>query len=447
MKAWFSDGVFRSVLRNASYLGSGKLGGTVLSLIALSCAGRGMSTALFGTLVVINAYAAGVSNLVKFQTWQFIVRFGAPALVRNENAMFCDIISFSFALDLASGAFGLIVGMVLLPFLSHRVGIDDSSFALAMFYCTLIPIMTAATPTGVLRTLDRFDSIAVQQMVTPLLNAIGSLFTFVMGYGFVGFVVSWYVSELIGDLFLWVVAARELRRQGFHNAMRPGLFAPARRIKGAWNFVWTTNFAHSIWSAWGSLSNVIVGAMLGPTDAGLFKIASTFFTSASKPADLMAKSFYPEVMRLDPTSNKPWLLALRSSLMAVGIGLIVLLVIFVGGRPLISLVFGHRYLEAFSLLQIMTVALLVSMAGFPMESLLYMSSKQKSALIAEGSAALAYGVVLVIFIHFFGLLGSGFAYVAGMCMKALFSFIPTFSAWRHRHTLTHAHLNSVDTPG
>ena len=39
MKQWFSDGVFRAILRNASYLGSGKLGGALLGLIALGCAG------------------------------------------------------------------------------------------------------------------------------------------------------------------------------------------------------------------------------------------------------------------------------------------------------------------------------------------------------------------------------------------------------------------------
>ena len=55
MRHWFSDGAFRAILRNASYLGSGKLGGALLSLIALACAGRALSPALFGTLAVVQA--------------------------------------------------------------------------------------------------------------------------------------------------------------------------------------------------------------------------------------------------------------------------------------------------------------------------------------------------------------------------------------------------------
>lgn len=419
MKHWFSDGAFRAILRNASYLASSKLGGAVLGLIALGLAGRSLSPALFGTLVVVQAYASGVSALVKFQTWQFIVRFGAPALVRQDIDRFRDVTGFSFGLDLASGVIGLVAGMALLPFLADWVGIERQDLYLGLLYCTLIPIMTAATPTGILRTLDRFDQIAVQQMVTPLLWACGSAISYFGKPGFAGFVITWYIAELIGGLLLWFFAARELRRQNILHALRPGLFVPARRIKGAWDFVWTTNIAHSIWSAWGPASNVIVGGLLGPAAAGLFKVASTFFEAASKPANLMDKSFYPEIMRLDPASQKPWQLAIRSGLLAGGVGLVVLLLVMVGGKPLISLAFGKPYVEAFSLLQVMTASLLVSMMTFPLESLLYMAGRQRAALVAEGLAALLYGIFLVMLIQWFGLIGAGFAYVAGMCMKAL----------------------------
>lgn len=436
MRHWFSDGPFRAILRNASYLGSGKLGGALLSLVALASAGHALSPALFGTLAVVQAYASGVSALVKFQTWQFIVRFGAPALVRKDVARFCDATSFSFGLDLASGVVGLVVGMALLPFVARWVGIDDKDITLALLYCTLIPIMTAATPTGILRTLDRFDLMAVQDLATPLLTAIGGILCYVAGFGFAGFVITWFIAEMAGDLLLWFFAVRELRRREIRHALRPALFAPAQRIKGAWDFAWTTNIAHSIWSAWGPLSNVIVGGMLGPAAAGLFKIASTFFESAGKPANFLQKSFYPEIMRLDPASKHPWQLAIRTGMLAGGMGVVMLLVVMIGGKPLISLVFGTRYLEAFSLLQIMAISLVVSTASFPLGSLLYMAGRQRAALIAEGLAVLAYGVLLVVLVDRFGLIGAGIAYVGGMGLKAIFTLIPTVTAYRRRASLS-----------
>ncbi|MCI4592088.1 lipopolysaccharide biosynthesis protein [Sphingobium sp. BYY-5] len=437
MKHWFSDGVFRTIVRNASYLGSGKLLGALLGLIALACAGRGMTPALFGTLVLIHSYANGVGALAKFQTWQFIVRYGAPALARGDENELRDVTGFAFGLDLASGLAGMAGGIILLPLLAQWVGIGHDDIGLALLYCTLIPTMTAATPTGILRVLDRFDQIAVQQIVTPLLRAIGAIIAYFGHFGFPGFVLTWYVADLAGDLCLWFMAVQELRRRNIRHALRPGLFGPASRLKGAWDFVWTTNIAHSIWAAWGPVSNLIVGAMLGPASAGLFKIAATFFDSASKPADLLSRSFYPEIMRLDPTSRHPWQLAIRSAIISGGMGFAILLLVMLGGAPLIGLVFGQRYIEAYDLLQLMTVSLIVSMASFPLESLLYMAGRQRAALVAEGAAALGYAVLLFVLIHMFGIAGAGLAYVAGVSLKTLTMLMPTIWAYRDRGSLSH----------
>jgi O-antigen/teichoic acid export membrane protein len=437
MKRWFSDGVFRTIVRNATYLASGKLGGAVLGLAALACAGRGMTPALFGTLVLIHSYANGVGAVVKFQTWQFIVRYGAPALERGDLATLRDVTGFAVGLDLASGLLGMAGGLLLLPWAAEWLGIGAENLHLAMLYCTLIPTMTAATPTGILRVFDRFDQIALQQLVTPLLRAVGAAISYFAGLGFTGFVLTWFVADLGGDLCLWVLSLRELRRRKVRGALRPGLFAPARRLPRAWSFVWTTNIAHSIWGAWGPVSNLIVGALLSPSAAGLFKIAATFFDSAGKPAELMSRSFYPEIMRLDPSSAHPWQLAVRSALVSGAIALVVLLIVSVGGEPVIDLVFGKRYVEAFDLLQLMTASLLVAMAAFPLESLLYMAGRERSALVAEGAAAVGYAVLLVVLIHVFGLWGAGLAYAAGVCLKTLFMLVPTVWAYRDRHGLSH----------
>ena len=437
MKHWFSDGAFRAIVRNASYLGSSNVVSALLGLLALACAGRGMSPALFGTLVVVQAYAKTVSDIAKFQTWQFVVQFGTPALARQDINRFRDVTGFSFGLDLASGAVALVGGMILLPLLSHAVGISTADFWWALGYCTLIPTMTAATPMGILRSIDRFDLIAMQQAITPFLRAIGSVAAYFGHLGFPGFLATWYVSSLLGDGALWLFAVHELRRQKIEHALRPGLFAPARRIKGAWDFVWTTNFAHSIWSARNAGSNVLVGIMLGPTAAGLFKVALTFFDAAGTPASLMQKSFYPEIMRMEPSSTRPWKLGLRSAALAGGLGVLVAILVIVVGKPLISSVFGHQYLESYKLLQVMSAALVVSMAGFPLESLLYIASRQRAALVAQALAAALYAGLLIGLTHYIGIMGAAIAYFGGQCLEAVFQLIPTIAAYRHRHTLSH----------
>lgn len=407
IKHWFADGAFRTIIRNSAWLGSSNVVSALLGLLALSCAGKGMTPAMFGVLVIVQSYAKSISDFIKFQIWQLVVQYGTPALTNNNPQQFRNVVSFSFSLDIVSGAVAIVGGIALLPFLSHSLGLDDQSFWLAALYCTLIPSMASSTPTGILRAVDRFDLIAVQQATKPFLRAAGSVVAWYFDFGFAGFVIAWYVSNLVGGTMYWWFAARELRRRNIHNAFKLNLFESARHIKGAWSFVWSTNIAHSIWSARNSCSTVLVGIVLGPAAAGLFKIAMTFFDAAGTPAGLLAG----------------------------GIGILVALAVLIVGKPLISLVFGVKYLEAYDLIQVMLGAIVISMLGFPQESLLLMAGKQRAFLVAQTIASIGYIVLLFMFCHLFGVLGAAFAYFGGQCLDVVLSLIPTLKAFFQRHSL------------
>ncbi|PXA87572.1 hypothetical protein DMC47_31740 [Nostoc sp. 3335mG] len=435
MKRWFSDGLFRSVLRNSSYLGAAKILAAPLGLLALACAGRSLPAAAFGLLMVVHSYADGAGDLSKFQTWQLIIRYGGPALERGDNATARDAIRFAFGLDIASGLVGMALAMAVLPLLAGRLGLTNGTLALAFLYCTLVPTMTAATPNGVLRLLNRFDLIGVQQVVTPFLRAGGAVLSYLAHLGFPGFVATWYVADIVGDIVTWAFAARELRRRGMADALRPGLFGTARRLPEAWSFAWTTNIGHSVYSAWGPLSNVVVAAVLGPVAAGLYSIANTLLDSTSKPADLLSRGFFPEIMRLDPASKAPWRLGLRTGILAGLIGLGMLLVVMIGGKPLIAATFGHKYLESYDLLRLMVWSLAVSMATFPLEPLLYMVGRQRAALAAQLVATALYMGALAFLSSRAGLVGAGFAYLFGTLVMAAFMLVPVIGSYRRRASL------------
>lgn len=407
------DGPLRSVLRNAGYLGSTKIIGAVFGIVALSCAGRALGPEMFGVLTLIHTYALGANALTNFQSWQVVIRYGGPALARGDNDTTGAAISLSFGLDLASGVFGMIAGMLLLPLIASRFGISGDWVWVAIAYCTIVPSMAAATPTGVLRLLDRFDLIAIQQPTTPIVRCALALVALWSGTGLPGFVVAWYAADLVGDGLLWAFAIRELSRRGMLRHMRPGLRSPAGRLPGSWHFVWTTNMSTSLGAGWGPVGNLIIGALLGPAAAGVYKVASTLLDAAGKPADMLSKGFYPEIMRLDPHGPEPWRLALRSGVISGTVGIALGLIVVLGASPIIEAVFGRRYLPAGGILAIMTLALAISMATFPFQSLLYMAGRQADALTAQAVATAIYLITLTALCLTFGLVGAAIAYVVG----------------------------------
>ena len=117
----------------------------------------------------------------------------------------------------------MIVAVLVLPLIAAWVGIEGQYLWLAMLYCTLLPTMGAATPSGVLRTLDRFDLLSWAGTTTPIARALLAGAAFAMDAPLSVYVLIWYLTDLGGDLYTWFLAWRELRRRDLLQGIRPTL--------------------------------------------------------------------------------------------------------------------------------------------------------------------------------------------------------------------------------
>jgi O-antigen/teichoic acid export membrane protein len=410
MKHWFKDQHFRSLLKNSGYLAVSKVVAAIAQIITISLAAHALGLLLFGALILIDSYAKAVSGIAKFQSWQLIVRFGGRAL-HGEHEDFKASTGFAFALDAISGVGGMLVAVALLPFAAPWVGIKPDQLWLAMFYCTLLPVMAAATPTGVLRTLDRFDLISWQDTLTPISRLILIAIVYAAGAPFAAYIVCWYATSLAGELYGWFLAARELRRRGLLEGIRPTLRPD--RLPGAWRFAIHVNLTASVQAAWGPIARLIVGGLLGPAGAALFRVASVLSDGASKPADLLAKAFYPEVVRMDLTTGKPWKLMLRGTALASALALVAILILLLGGKPLVSFLFGRDFVGAYEALVILMLVPLLSIFSFPLPPMLYALDRPDGPLKARIAGTILFFLAIAPLALRFGVDGAAVALVLG----------------------------------
>ena len=411
MKHWFKDAHFRSLLKNSGYLAVSKAIAAVAGIATLAFAGRGLGVVLFGTLILITSYAKAASGLSKFQSWQLIVRYGGRALASGDHEEFKTSTGFAFALDAVSGIGGMIIAVMLLPFVAQWFGIADQYLWLAIIYCTLLPTMGAATPVGVLRSLDRFDLISWQGTSYPIARAILAGIAFATGAPFEAYVAIWFVTDLGGDLFLWFLAWRELRRRGMLKGIRPTLRPDT--LPGAWRFAIHVNLTASLITAWGPIARLVVGGLLGPTGAALFRVASSLADSAQKPSDLLARAFYPEVVRMDLSTKKPWKLMLRGTALAGMVALAAVLILLVAGQPLINLLFGHEFAGAYPVIMVLILAPLLGIVSFPLPSMLYALDRPDAPLKARLIGTILFFAVIAPLAWKFGVIGAAMAFVIG----------------------------------
>jgi O-antigen/teichoic acid export membrane protein len=411
MRHRFKDRHFKSLLKNSSYLVVSKAIAAVAALATLAFAGRSLGVVMFGMLILITSYAKAASGLSKFQSWQLIVRYGGQALGSGETDEFKASTGFAFALDVVSGFGGMILAILLLPLLGGLFGITDQYLLVAMVYCTLLPTMGAATPVGVLRSLDRFDLISWQGTTYPIARAILSGIAWQMDAPFEAFVAIWYVTDLGGDLYLWFLAWRELRRRDLLQGIRPTL--KPDKLPGAWRFAIHVNLTSSLTAAWGPIARLVVGGLVGPAGAAIYRIAASLADSAQKPADLLGKVYYPEVVRMDLKSKKPWKLMLRGTVLATAVGVVGLLVLLVAGRPLIDALFGSEFLPAYPVLLVLMAVPLLAMISFPLVPMLYALDRPDAPLNARLIGTILYFATVAPLAWRFEVIGAAAAFVLG----------------------------------
>ncbi len=411
MRHWLKDDSFRSLVKNTSYLAVSKAVSAVAGIATLAFAGRALGLVEFGVLILIASYAQAASGLTRFQSWQLIIRYGGAALTSGDQSTFKRSIGFGLGLDASSGLVGMTAAILLLPLIGPWTGIRDTLLPTAMIYCLLVPTMGSAAPIGVLRALDRFDLIGWQGTVTPIFRAILAGIGWWQGWSLPAFVAIWFATDLGGDLFMWFLAGRELKRKSMLAGIRPTLRPDG--LPGAWPFAIQVNVHSSLMSAWGPVARVIIGGLLGPASAALYRVASSLADSAQKPADLLAKAYYPEVVRMDLASKHPWRLMLRGTAMASAFGIAAVLVVLLLGKWLLATLFGPDFTAAYPVLLVLVGVPLLWMVGFPLTPMLYALDRADAPLKARAVGTVVYLAIVAPLCWRFDVAGAAAALLIG----------------------------------
>ncbi|NQV21683.1 MAG: lipopolysaccharide biosynthesis protein [Rhodospirillales bacterium] len=421
---WFkSGGVMRRTFSNAGRLLSGKAVAGLLGLSCVALAARALGPEQFGALILIHTYVLVVSGIVKFRSWQAVIRYGAECLGAERRGDFQKLIKFTTLLDVGSSVLGAVAAVLLAPLVGGWFGWDAETSRLAASYGWLILFMVEATPTGVLRLFDRFNLLAVQSTIAPFLRLLGAVAAYLAGAGLAEFLAVWFIAAATGRLVLLVMGWSELRRQNMTAGLGRGFGQLTTPHEGLWKFVWFTNFNASLGLMLGNVTTLVVGATLGATDAGLFKIAREFSSVLGKPAQLLTQAIYPDLTRLwsDGDRKAAGKLILRSGLVAGAGAFAVLALIVLVGEQLLSLVVGEAFIGAYGIMVLLVSAKVISVFGFPLTPAMYAMGRPGLLLRINVVLTLLYLPLLVGLLEVMGRTGAG----AATLVWAFFTFAVT----------------------
>lgn len=414
-------------LRNAGWLGAGRGAQAVFSIGTLAFAARGLGVEAFGALVLIHSLALAVAQLCRFQSWQAVAKYGAEALEEKNNERLAALLKFSLVLDAIGMALAVLLMVFGGAFIARLLNLPQEIHSFAQLYgvAAVLLMNIGYTALGVMRLFDRFSKLALQTAIEPAVRCIGSAVLFFMGAGMNAFLLLWLGALLAGKLVLF--------RQAHHVLIEHGVAAALRGQKekineqGIWRFVFATHLVSTLRMVQTHLPLLMVGSVLGPAAAGLFRVARQFSDFLVKlNRKLLEPAIFPELSKLSAASDYKTrqVMVRRLSAVVGGMALVVFLVLAVCGKPLISAVVGDAYLDAYAPMVWLALGGVVGLVMFSFEPLLMAAGKMKAVLWAQGISAAAFVVMLWGLMPVYGLQGAGMAVMLYSFISGLAVFIP-----------------------
>lgn len=387
----------------------------VLSLLYLAIAARTLGTDGFGYFALIIALGQAVTGFSSFQTWQFIVRWGAdPESPGVDIARAREATGFAVALDLLSFAGGTIAAAVLVLTAPLWLDVPPALMWLTFWYCVISVATIRTTPTGILRLHNEYGRATWAEAVQPIIRAGGAGLAWWLMPDVTGFILAFAASEIGTALALWWVAVRV---QPLSLASVSLKAIPARH-KGVWRFVVSTNLSSSLAVAGKQVMILLVGTFGGAYLAGGFRIANQLGVALIALAQTISKAILPELVQSRDSAVE---IARRMANIAAIAGVTAVVTAILFGREGLALIAGPEFTGFYWAMIILSIAGAVELVGASLESLLISAGKAHVAFLVRLFPTILALLMLEMAIDWKGAQGAGFA-VLGSSLLAVVGF-------------------------
>lgn len=369
------------IMENTAWLLGGKGVGAVLSLLYLAIVTRTLGPEGFGHFALVTSTAQAIGILVSFESWQVIVKYGQAHIADRAVDRFGRLVRFCVTVDICAALVGCAVAAGVVLLLGNHLQWDADDRQRAIVYCAVILLTVRSAPMGILRLFDRFDTGALAETMVPVGRMIGATVAWLVAPGLTSFLIGWACAEILCATTYWILAMRTARaRMGQWDAR--DIRRARNENPGIVSFLAATSLSISVAGLTRQLSVLIVGFFVGATDAGFYRLGYQLSTSLTKMSSLLARTIFAELARVQARASTRELRKLfkRTRRLSLAVGLVIIAVLILLGKPVLLLMAGEPFLPAYPVLLILGVAASIDLIGVSYEPLLMAANRARTSV-------------------------------------------------------------------
>jgi len=420
----------------------GKFLAALTSIAYIPLATHSLGTTQFGVLVLVNGYTRAVAAAFTFQVRLALVRYATICLHEKSYDKLRKLLGFMLLIELGFGILAISLAALLVPFAAEQFSWPAEELPIIVLYSLASVSMMHSMPSGVLFVFGRVKLLSLQQTVGPTVRLVFAAIAYALDAGLSGFLLAWLAGSIAEAAVQWFFGLRELSRRG----LLKGVFRWPKGIThqhvGIWRFVLTTKLDTSLEELSSRATPLAVGWILGPAAAGLYHLALKIGMVLTQPMVLVGQTLYPELSRLVAGKQFKSLhrVVLRTGLIAVALGLLVLLLLTIFGEQILVLIGGTGFDAAYSVLVLLALAGTIQLFGFPMTSALVACGRPGSVLKIKLVASVLLFPALLVLLKLYELNGAGL-YATTFALVTVVSLLVAFRRNTNRQNLSEHQLN------
>ncbi len=405
--------IHRRFLHNAGLIVGGRMTFGLLNLGTNAIILHSFGAADLGMLMLLVAYIRLFAEVVKFESWQAVLRFGVIAQDRGEDNQLRRLIGLALSVDFVTMLLAIIASILLIPYAAGWFGWNDQITSVAPWFMILIVFVTNATPNGVLRLFDRVEIIALQHGINAMVRFVLVMGAVILGGSVLHLAWAWFIAFAISGSVTMLVCAYELIKRDLRPLISLRWRKTGRIFPGIWHFLMMSNLISSGPLLVTHVTTLFVGAQLGSAQAAVLNLARQIASGITTPARLLGPLMLPDYSRLSGRGDWTGLRDLLvqqlkiTAIAALGGGVILFAVLpFV-----VDTLFGAEMLAHIWLFRLLLLTALINTLGFSLHHAMFSANKGGTALLTQIAAMTVYFTIMFSGIWVIGLNAVGLAMI------------------------------------
>ncbi len=400
----------KGLKRNYTYLLTANIIASLIGIISLVITTHVLTVTNFGLLMLIQVYVMIVGQFVSFKTWQPVIKYGIDLLNESDLAGFTSLIQTAFKIDIVTAFIGFLLALGLAWPVFTVMDWDKGSFDILLIYCLTILLNFSGPGMGILRIFDRFDLIAMQQILFQSVRCVCLVFCWKANLGLNAIIYSWVIPEILAYFFLMSLGFYELRRQKIKLLIPVPIFSKQKEF---FSFIIANNFDSSIRAVSRNIDVLLIGFFAGQAQAGIYKLAIQLSGVITRFTDPIYQLLLPVFTELVSKGKKRELKEKmkKITLLSTSIFFAIYIIILLVGHPFISFVFEPEYSSVYKIMCIYLIALGMATSCLTIVPFMHAMGLPKVCLKVQSKSTILYCIVLLPLAYYLGTTGAAVAYI------------------------------------